>query len=181
MGDEAPPNDARLEAIRTHADQTMRYYATAFLREENAENREWMRAYMSITANFIALVDGDRLDDRGMLAGRDQIIQAYLKRAESDPYEPGNCSFCGERPPLAWFEGPTFRTFVGSSADVHSEEAWLACATCLELVEADDREGLAMRGAERTARSGGEIPYDQGVRRARERQDEQFWQPRDQL
>jgi len=58
MGDEAPSNDARLEAIRTHADQTMRYYATAFLREENAENREWMRAYMSSTANFVALSTG---------------------------------------------------------------------------------------------------------------------------
>jgi hypothetical protein len=181
MGDETPSNDARLEAIRTHADETMRYYATAFLQEENVEHREWMRAYLSITANFIALAEGDRLDDRGMLTGRDEIVQAYLERAESDPYEPGNCSFCGARPPVAWFEGPTFRTFVRSSAEVHAEEAWLACATCLELVEADDREGLVMRGAGRGVRSGREIPQDQAESLARRMQVELFWRLRDQL
>jgi hypothetical protein len=87
----------------------MRYYATAFLRETE-ENRELMQAYMAITANILALLDGDTLDDRSMVTGREEIIQRYIEQARSDPYEPGNCSFCGERPVAAWFEGPSFRS-----------------------------------------------------------------------
>jgi hypothetical protein len=125
-----PPSDnERLEAIRAHADGTMRYYATAFLRETD-ENRDLMQAYMGITANILALLDGDALDDRSMMREREEVIQQYIEQARSDPYEPGNCSFCGERPVAAWFEGPTVKTFVRSSADVRAEEAWLACAVC---------------------------------------------------
>jgi hypothetical protein len=133
-------DDDRLQAIRAHADWTMRYYATAFLREN--EDRELVRGYMTITANFLALLDRNSPDDHSMMSGREEIIQRYIEQAKSDPYEPGNCSFCGEGPVVAWFEGPSFRTFVRSSAEVRAEEAWLACATCLALVEKDDREGL---------------------------------------
>jgi hypothetical protein len=148
----APLSDEdRLTAIRAHADVSMRYYATAFLRETE-ENRELMQAYMGLTANILALLERDALDDRSMMTGRGEIIQQYIEQARSDPYEPGNCSFCGERPVAAWFEGPSFRTFVRSSAEVRAEEAWLACETCLALVETDDREGLARRGAKRRDR-----------------------------
>ena len=141
MAGVSPSDNDRLEAIRAYADGAMRYYATAFLRETD-ENRELMRAYMGITANILALLDRDTLDDRSMMSGREQIIQQYIEQARSDPYEPGNCSFCGARPVAAWFEAPTFRTFVRSSADVRAEGAWLACAVCLALVEANDHEGL---------------------------------------
>ena len=131
----------------------LRYYGTAFLRYEvTDENRDLMRAYMAITANILALLDSDALDESSMMRGREEIIQQYIEQAESYPYEPGSCSFCGERPVAAWFEGPTFRTFVRSSADVRAEEAWLVCAVCLALVEANDREGLVERGAERQRR-----------------------------
>jgi hypothetical protein len=103
-----PPSDNdRLEAIRAYADRAMRYYATAFLRETD-ENRELMQAYMGINASILALLDRDALDDRSMMSGREEIIQQYVEQARSDPYEPGNCSFCGERPVAAWFEGPSF-------------------------------------------------------------------------
>lgn len=167
-------DDDRLRAIRAHADQTMRYYATAFLRE-NEVNRDLMRAYMSITANFLALLDGDSLDDQSMMSGREGIIQQYIEQAKSEPYEPGNCSFCGERPVVAWFEGPSFRTFVRSSAEVRAEGAWLACATCLALVEKDDREGLAVRGTRRPRGWAGE-----GAEAIeRRQQDKEFWRHRD--
>jgi hypothetical protein len=170
-----PSDEDRLKAIRAHADVSMRYYATAFLRETE-ENRDLMRAYMGITANILALLDRDALDDRSMMTGREEIIQQYIEQARSDPYEPGNCSFCGERPVAAWFEGPSFRTFVRSSAEVRAEEAWLACETCLALVETDDREGLARRGARRKGWSSSE-----GAETiAREMQNELFWRPRDQ-
>jgi hypothetical protein len=180
-----PPSDnERLEAIRAHADGTMRYYATAFLRETD-ENRDLMQAYMGITANILALLDGDALDDRSMMREREEIIQQYIEQARSDPYEPGNCSFCGERPVAAWFEGPTFRTFVRSSADVRAEEAWLACAVCLALVEANDREGLVERGVERLRRSDREqgrqrSPREEvGLQQAtRDHQEKEFWRPR---
>jgi hypothetical protein len=100
-----PPSDNdRLEAIRVYADRAMRYCATAFLRETD-ENRELMQAYMGITASILALLDHDALDDRSMMSGREEIIQQYVDQARSEPCEPGNCSFCGERPVAAWFEG----------------------------------------------------------------------------
>jgi hypothetical protein len=154
----------------------MRYYATAFLRETE-ENRELMQAYMAITANILALLDSDALDDRSMMIGREEIIQQYIEHARSDPYEPGNCSFCGERPVAAWFEGPSFRTFVRSSAEVRAQEAWLACATCLALVETDDRKGLAVRGTRRPRGSAGEGA--EAIQR--DMQDRLFWRHRDQM
>jgi hypothetical protein len=76
----APPSDNdRLKAIRAHADRTMRYYATAFLRETE-EHRDLMRAYMDIRANFLSLLDRDELDDRSMLDGRGRIVQEYLEQ-----------------------------------------------------------------------------------------------------
>ena len=173
MTGQPPSDDDRLTAIRAHADQMMRYYSTAFLRESD-ENRDLMSAYMSITANFLALLDGDTLDDRGMMTERDEIIQQYLERGKSDPWEPGHCSFCGERPVVAWFEGPSFRTFVRQSTEVQAEEAWLACETCLALVENDDRDSLAHRSAKRTG-SGDQ----RAERMARQMQDRRFWEPRD--
>jgi hypothetical protein len=180
-----PPSDNdRLEAIRAYADRAMRYYATAFLRETD-ENRELMQAYMGITASILALLDRDALDDRSMMTGREEIIQQYVEQARSDPYEPGNCSFCGERPVAAWFEGPSFRTFVRSSAEVRAEEAWLACATCLALVEANDREGLAERDVERLRRRDRDEGRQRGpseealmLQMKRDQQEKQFWRPR---
>jgi hypothetical protein len=180
-----PPSDnERLEAIRAHADGTMRYYATAFLRETD-ENRDLMQAYMGITANILALLDGDALDDRSMMRGREEIIQQYIEQATSDPYEPGNCSFCGERPVAAWFEGPSFTTFVRSSADVRAEGAWLACPTCLGLVEANDHEGLVERGVERLRRRDREEGRQRSPREGvwlqqstRDHQEKEFWGPR---
>jgi hypothetical protein len=180
-----PPSDNdRLEAIRVYADRAMRYCATAFLRETD-DNRELMQAYMSIYASILALLDRDALDDRSMMSGREEIIQQYVEQARSDPYEPGNCSFCGERPVAAWFEGPSFRTFVRSSAEVRAEEAWLACGICLGLVEANDREGLVVRGVDRLRRR----DRDEGRRRSpreeawmqqmtRDQQEKLFWGPR---
>ena len=119
------------------------------------------------------------------MSGREEIIQQYVQQARSDPYEPGNCSFCGEPPVAAWFEGPSFRTVVRSSADVRAEEAWLACGICLGLVEANDREGLVVRGVERLRRR----DRDEGRQRspreeawmqqiARDQQEKLFWGPR---
>jgi len=179
-----PSANDRLKAIRAHADQAMRYYATAFLRETD-ENRDVMQAYMGITANILALLDRDALDDHSMMNGREEIIQQYIEQARSDPYEPGNCSFCGERPVAAWFEGPSFRTFVRSSAEVRAEGAWLACAICLGLVGANDREGLVVRGVQRLRRR----DRDEGRQRSpreeawmrqmtRDQQEKLFWGPR---
>jgi hypothetical protein len=108
------------------------------------------------------------------MSGREKIIARYLEQARTDPWEPGVCSFCGERPVVAWFEGPTFRTFVRSSTDVRANEVFLACETCLELVETDDRTGLAERGAARKRRR----PDARTVEIARQDQREAFWQRR---
>jgi hypothetical protein len=60
------------------------------------------------------------------------------------------CSFCGATPPVAWYEGPDFMRFVASPEEVRSEEAWLACETCVRLVDEDDREALVLRSAQDT-------------------------------
>jgi hypothetical protein len=87
----------------------------------------------------------------------------------------GVCSFCGEQPVAAWFEGPDFRAFVTRAGDVRAEEAWLACASCLQLVEADDADRLAERGMKRLVRRGAD--QEKAMAFAR-RAHEQFWSAR---
>jgi hypothetical protein len=169
-----PSTEDRLEAIRAHAHRSMRYYATAYLRE-TGENKRRIETYMGMAADYLALLEGPALDDRSALGRRDRIVRRYLEEAKSDPWEPGTCSFCGQRPVAAWLEGPTFRPYVRRSADVRAGEAWLACQTCLSLVESNDRDELARRGARRLRAS----PAEHTVRIARETQDEEFWSKRD--
>jgi hypothetical protein len=68
------------------------------------------------------------------------------------------CSFCGDSAVIVWFEGPDFRSTVESAEQVRSDEAYLACATCLAPVEANDRDGLAAREMVRQRRKGGLKP-----------------------
>jgi hypothetical protein len=90
------------------------------------------------------------------------------------------CSFCGERPVVAWFEGPSFARGVDAPQQVTSEEAWLACATCLALVDADDRERLVERAVDRLATRGPRRPVgrETATAIARRHLDERFWTPR---
>jgi aminoglycoside 6'-N-acetyltransferase len=85
------------------------------------------------------------------------------------------CSFCGERPVVAWFEGPGFTTAVDSADKVRSEEAWVACSACARLVEADDREALVRRGAQR---SGSQPDHELEMLMTRAHQEDLFWKPR---
>jgi hypothetical protein len=90
----------------------MRYYATAFLRETD-ENRDLMQAYMGITANILALLDGDALDDRSMMREREEIIQQYIEQAKSEPYEPGTAASAANAP---WLLGSRVRALGRSFA-----------------------------------------------------------------
>ena len=64
------------------------------------------------------------------------------------------CSFCGERPVVAWFQGPDFGIATDSPQGVQAEEAWLACSTCRALVDAGDREELVERAWHRLMHAG---------------------------
>lgn len=170
--------EERLEMIRAQCDSSLKYHTWALRRmpsiPEQAEHVREVEDSRRAVAMWLAYVEGAD-DERSALSAVDAIIQRYEAAPDWQEWEPGNCSFCGERPVAAWFEGPTFRTFVRSSAEVRSGEAWLACAICLALVEADDREGLAKRGTRRPAGSASE-----GAEAVmREMHDEQFWRPRD--
>jgi hypothetical protein len=68
------------------------------------------------------------------------------------------CSFCGDQAVVVWFEGPDFRNAVQSADQVRSGEAYLACAVCLALIEANDRERLAARELVRQQQRGGLEP-----------------------
>lgn len=170
--------EERLEVIRAQCDSSLKYHTWALKRmpsiPEQAEHVREVEASRRAVAMWLAYVEGaDDVDSA--LSAVDAIIQRYEAAPDWQEWEPGNCSFCGERPVAAWFEGPTFRTFVRSSAEVRSGEAWLACAICLSLVEADDREGLAQRGTRRPA--GWASEGAEAI--TREMHNEQFWRPRD--
>jgi hypothetical protein len=89
------------------------------------------------------------------------------------------CSFCGERPAVAWFEAPTFLRRVESADKVGANDAWLACATCLELVDANEREQLVERAVQRLVRKPPERALPPGeALRTRQHLEEQFWSRR---
>ena len=171
--------EERLELIRAQCDSSMKYYTWALGRmpsiPEQAGHVREVENYRHEAAMWLAYVEGAD-NPRSAMSAVDAIIQRYQAAPEWREWEPGNCSFCGERPVAAWFEDPTYKTFVRSSEEIKATEAWLACATCLELVEADDREGLAQRGARRL----GGRASERAEAMTRELQDEEFWRPRDQ-
>jgi hypothetical protein len=170
--------EERLELIRAQCDSSLKYHTWALRRmpsiPEQAGHVQEVENSRRSVAIWLAYVEGAD-DERSALSAVDAIIQRYEAAPEVEEWEPGNCSFCGERPVAAWFEGPSFRSFVRSSKEVRAEEAWLACATCLVLVESDDRESLVARGVKRSRgkASGGLESI------TREMQNEQFWQRRD--
>ena len=83
-----PPSDLdRLDAVRRHAHDSLRYYATAYL-NETEENRNLIQVYLDITANVMALMEADALDPRSMLARRSKIVDRYLEEAKRDPWKP---------------------------------------------------------------------------------------------
>jgi hypothetical protein len=90
------------------------------------------------------------------------------------------CSFCGDQAVVVWFEGPDFRNAVQSADQVRSGEAYLACAVCLALIEANDREGLAARELVRQERKSGLKPgvTEQDVVRMSRHLTERFWAAR---
>lgn len=171
-----PPSDSdRLDAIRRHAHATLRYYATAFHFSEG-EKRDWMRSYLDQAANYMALIEGEPLDDRSMLARRSEIAERYLKDAERNPWTPP-CSFCGDSPAVAWFEGPDFTHSVDAASKVRAESAWPVCAACLRLIQADDRDGLARRGVMKVARHGRQVGPEEAIMLSRHLHD-RFWAAR---
>lgn len=177
MDDPGPSDRDRIDAIHRHAHQALRYYATAFLRERG-DDRDLMRVYLDLTGNFMALIEGASLDEASMMERRSEIVERYLEEAKRDPWTPP-CSFCGEGPTVAWFEGPSFKTFVDAGEKVRAEEAWLACATCLSLVQAEDRDELVRRGIERwRRRRGGLSPDPMNVDAMVSSGHERFWGPR---
>ena len=124
--------EERLELIRAQCDSSMRYYTWALKRmpsiPEQADHVREVENSRREVAMWLAYVEGAD-DARSALSAVDAIILRYDTAPDWQGWEPGNCSFCGERPVAAWFEGPTYETFVRSSAEVRAEEAWLACAT----------------------------------------------------
>lgn len=113
------------------------------------------------------------LDNRSMLDRRSAITERYTEAAKRDPWTPP-CSFCGENPTVAWFEGPHFRVSVDAADKVRADEAWTACDRCFQLIQADDHEGLARRG---TRRLGDRVEPERALAMTLELQDK-FWAAR---
>jgi hypothetical protein len=60
------------------------------------------------------------------------------------------CTFCGERPIVAWFDGPVKTIWLEEPELFEfSDDDYLACPTCLELIEAGDRDRLSRREMDR--------------------------------
>ena len=82
-----PTTDERLEAIRQHAEDSMRYYATALLREPEG-HRKLLENQLASSAYFIALLEADAIDPRTALARRSKITEHYMQDAEEEPWRP---------------------------------------------------------------------------------------------
>jgi hypothetical protein len=88
------------------------------------------------------------------------------------------CSFCGERPVVGWFEGPDFLTFVDAPEKVRADEAWLACSTCLSLIQAGDRNALVQRGLQRVRKRSQPGSDSPNIERSIRMSQERFWAAR---
>lgn len=165
----------RLARIREMADMALRYHATAYERSSDPQERQLHRNNMLQRADVLALVEEDAVDARSMMSWRSSIIARYLESVTTDPWVPGVCSFCGGGPPVAWFEGPDYKTSVASPDEVSSDEAWLACSICAQLVEADDRDGLVRRGVERLHLA---TVSEASITMVAAQLDQHFWGPR---
>src|SRR5262249_62432319 len=88
------------------------------------------------------------------------------------------CSFCGETPVVAWFQGPDFRVAVDSPEKVSgTDEVWVACSTCRDLVDRGDREHLVERNILRHRRRHPTSPSPP-PEQVRIHLDQRFWTPR---
>jgi hypothetical protein len=88
-----PTAEERLARIREVADRGLRYYATAYLKTDAAEEhviaeRELLMAYMTELANVMALLEGTDLADRAILRVRHGVVSRYVEAAEEDPWLP---------------------------------------------------------------------------------------------
>jgi hypothetical protein len=88
-----PEPEERLERIREVLHNGLRYYGTAFLNTPADERhviaeRDLLRSHMSHYATVMALVDGDALDDRSMMATRHEVVARYLRAVREDPWTP---------------------------------------------------------------------------------------------
>jgi hypothetical protein len=163
--------EARLARVRELVDSGLRYYATAYPKVSEDDQERFMN-YMFHHADVLALIEQDATDPRLMMSWRSTIIDRYLEAANDDPWRPHVCSFCGEGPAVAWYEGPDFTVAVTSPYEVHSSEAWVGCAECVRLVEANDRDELVARGVKRLQLG---VPNAAAEVTVRQDQDERFW------
>jgi len=88
-----PTVEERLGRIREVAHRSLRYYATAYLKTDVAEEhviaeRDLLMAYMTDLANVMALLEGDELDDKAMMAARREVVTRYVEAAGDDPWLP---------------------------------------------------------------------------------------------
>ena len=82
-----PTTDERLEAIRQHADSSMRYYATALLQEPE-EHRQLLESCLTSAAYYLALLEAAATDPRTVLARRHKIEARYREEVKENPWLP---------------------------------------------------------------------------------------------
>ena len=154
LPDHEPAPEETLELIRAHCDDGLRYMTWALRRmpsiPEQSGHVQQVRNAQHALAIVLAYVEG-ATDERTALSATEEIVRRYEAAVETEGWQPsfGGCSFCGDRPVVAWFEGPDFTNAVTRAEDVRADEAWLACSTCYQLVEAEDRGALVARSVER--------------------------------
>jgi hypothetical protein len=88
-----PSAEQRLARIQEVTDGALRYYLTAYLRTDEAEEhtmkeRDLLMVYAMQAANVQALLEGDDLLDRSMLRDRHEVVRRYLEEVEEDPWTP---------------------------------------------------------------------------------------------
>lgn len=81
-----PTDDERFRGMRRHAQETLRYYATAI--EFEPEQRKVVEGAMQAAAYFLALTDADALDPRTVMARRSKLVEEYAEDARTNPWKP---------------------------------------------------------------------------------------------
>lgn len=83
-----PTVDERLQRVREVTERALRSYATAYLGESDAAEKERLRLYMDLVAPYLALADRPDIDDRGMLGWCEAIVRRYIEEARTNPWQP---------------------------------------------------------------------------------------------
>jgi len=81
-----PTDEERIAAVRRHAEDALRYYATALLTDH--EHHKLLEGQMYTCAYFLAILEADATDPRTVMGRRQKLIERFLEEVKTRPWTP---------------------------------------------------------------------------------------------